>query len=86
MFIGEQPVDLAAVLTFWTGANKVSPASFGRKLTIKFYEMGNVGRFPFAKTCALGLEFPYDINTTSTEDFNELMVTAILGCQGFDKV
>lgn len=86
-------VALEDVLCFWTGARAVPPLGFprpsiitddgqrDRSLSVEFYD--DVGRLPYASTCALTLWLP--INSDDL-DFNSRLTRALTECGGFGKV
>lgn len=70
---------------FITGADRIPPNGFSRMIKIKFYDVElKEKRRPFASTCSLELHLPRGI--TESEQFHELMISAIKESVGFGKV
>ena len=58
---------LEDVRTFWTGAGRVPPCGFDKRLTIEFYSM-EIGqrRLPSSSTCALIIWLPRNVADPDT--------------------
>ena len=82
---GSVPCSLGDLLSFITGADRIPPNGFSRMIKVQFFDVEAMEkRRPFASTCSLQLYLPRGI--TETEQFNDLMISAIKESMGFGKV
>lgn len=82
---GSVPCSLEDLLTFITGADRIPPNGFSRMIKVQFFDVEALEkRRPFASTCSLQLYLPRGIS--ETEQFNNLMISAIKDSMGFGKV
>jgi len=88
VFVTTEPnseLQLADIMTFWTGADCPPPCGFREPLHVQFYsQQGDSRRLPSASTCATILWLPRNVG--EPDSLWQLLRDAIMMCAGFGKV
>jgi len=78
-------LQLADILSFWTGADSIPPIGFAHKLHLQFYSQErSERRLPSASTCAMVLWLPRNVGEPDT--LWKLLTDAVSMSAGFGKI